>query len=380
MEGKVFAACFMALVLVPVFSATAAETDIAHEMVLDRIDLNPGDIAMSRLDEKDIDVKGVGAAPFMPHISGPTSGLMSKTYEYAVVSTDPQGDDVFYRIVWGDCGITWWDGPYESGEVVMFSHSWCEVCCPGGGTFTIYVQAKDVDDHVSVSAEYQVVMKDSRVKASGGTPFKKIIGRILDGGFVEASGGTPFKKIIGRILRCFPALEDVTDGLVSPDDGSLPDFKQLRKINFGPDGLDEDEKVSRDPSTLVSQVPFIASFDGERVGMFDRSYEFVFSVVDHQGDDVFLEIDWGDGAATEAGPYSSGESVSFTHVWSEFSPHAPRFMYEVGVRVSDDTGVTSGITVFKVTMVSTNLQLVFYRSLELLAGRFPVLESMFGFL
>ena len=358
MEGKIIASFVMALVLVPVFSVTGTETNIAEERVLDRIDLDPIDVAMFQVDKKNIDVKDVGSAPFLPHISGPTSGLMTESYDYTVVSTDPQGDDVFYRIVWGDCAINWWDGPYKSGEEVTFSHSWCEICCPGGGTFTIYVQAKDIHEHMSKCAEYKVTMEQSRVKNSD---------------------SPHFIKIIGSILKRFPALEDMTGDLINPDK-TLPDSKQLKRITFGPNGLEEDEKMNGDPPKLVSQIPCIASIQGESVGMFDKPYTFVFSILDNQGDDVYLEIDWGDGATTEAGPYPSRKSVSFTHTWSEFSPHTPRFTYKINVRVSDDTGATSDYKTIKMMIVSTNLQLVFFKSLEFLACRIPALESVFDLL
>jgi hypothetical protein len=77
-----------------------------------------------------------------PMIIGETDGIIGKTYEYIISSTHHDGDDVYYDISWGDCLAIKNDGPYKSGEEVIFSHSWCEVCCRPGD-FTIYVKATD---------------------------------------------------------------------------------------------------------------------------------------------------------------------------------------------------------------------------------------------
>jgi len=49
----------------------------------------------------------VNDPPTVPIITGPTSGAVSVSYEFTIVSTDPDGDDVYYYIDWGD-GIQYW--------------------------------------------------------------------------------------------------------------------------------------------------------------------------------------------------------------------------------------------------------------------------------
>jgi len=81
--------------------------------------------------------------PAAPTITGPTFGLVNKEYTYTVVATDPDGDDVYYYIDWGDNSNSGWIGPYNSGTQVPASHTW-----NSPGTYVIRAKAKDVH-HVS---------------------------------------------------------------------------------------------------------------------------------------------------------------------------------------------------------------------------------------
>ena len=97
-------------------------------------------------------------APSIPSITGPTSGIIGKRYGYKIASVDPQGDDVYYKISWGDGAIIYWDGPHKSGEEVTFEHAWCEVCGSRGGDFTIQVWVKDVNDNMGDCKAFEVGM------------------------------------------------------------------------------------------------------------------------------------------------------------------------------------------------------------------------------
>ncbi len=79
--------------------------------------------------------------PNAPNISGPTSGTVGEEYNYTFVTTDPDGENIFYWIDWGDNYNTGWIGPYNSDEEVNVSHIWS-----GNGTYEIRAKAKDVFD------------------------------------------------------------------------------------------------------------------------------------------------------------------------------------------------------------------------------------------
>jgi hypothetical protein len=79
--------------------------------------------------------------PNTPNISGPTTGTVGEEYSYTFVTTDPDGENVFYWIDWGDNNNTGWIGPYNSDEEIILSHIWSE-----NGIYEIKTKAKDVFD------------------------------------------------------------------------------------------------------------------------------------------------------------------------------------------------------------------------------------------
>jgi len=76
--------------------------------------------------------------PDAPTISGPASGMEGLEYDFTFVTSDPNDDDIFYYIDWGDGTNSGWIGPYPSDEEVIVSHTWFE-----HGTYDIKSKAKD---------------------------------------------------------------------------------------------------------------------------------------------------------------------------------------------------------------------------------------------
>ncbi|MGF3585330.1 MAG: PKD domain-containing protein, partial [Thermoplasmatota archaeon] len=76
--------------------------------------------------------------PTKPVINGPTNGIVGVTYEFSFVSTDPENEDIYYFVDWGDGSNTGWFGPFESGVPVTKSHSWLST-----GNYYIKAKAKD---------------------------------------------------------------------------------------------------------------------------------------------------------------------------------------------------------------------------------------------
>ena len=90
-------------------------------------------------------------APNAPEITGPSNGIPGEELQYTFVTTDPNGDDVFYYIEWGDGTNTGWIGPYSSGEDVTESHSWSSK-----GAYTISAKAKDTDENEGLSGTFTI--------------------------------------------------------------------------------------------------------------------------------------------------------------------------------------------------------------------------------
>ena len=81
--------------------------------------------------------------PTAPIIQGSAHGKAKVEQEYTVYATDPDGDDLYYYIDWGDGTFEDWIGPYTSGEKIKVSHTYAKK-----GTYTIKAQSKDTNDVV----------------------------------------------------------------------------------------------------------------------------------------------------------------------------------------------------------------------------------------
>ena len=76
--------------------------------------------------------------PSSPLIIGPVIGGEGKDYEFKFMSTDPERDDLYYYVDWGDGTNTGWKGPYTQGVWKEFNHKWDDP-----GVFEIKAKAKD---------------------------------------------------------------------------------------------------------------------------------------------------------------------------------------------------------------------------------------------
>ena len=76
--------------------------------------------------------------PDRPMITGPTQGTVGTDYDYEIKGSDPDGDHLFYYVMWGDESIDEWVGPYASGESITLSHRWDQK-----GNYLIELRAMD---------------------------------------------------------------------------------------------------------------------------------------------------------------------------------------------------------------------------------------------
>jgi hypothetical protein len=93
--------------------------------------------------------------PAIPTMNGPIVGRINKTYEFTAITTDPEGDQIFYKFDWDDGTQSDWIGPVTSGTSVSGSHSWSEI-----GFYNVTVRAKDVEGAGSKWSEPHTVQMD----------------------------------------------------------------------------------------------------------------------------------------------------------------------------------------------------------------------------
>ncbi len=87
----------------------------------------------------------------IPKISGNKRGIVGKEYKYIFSAIDPELEEIYFYIDWGDGELEEWIGPYQSNENVKLSHKWIEK-----NNYTIRVKAKDCNDAESNWGEFAV--------------------------------------------------------------------------------------------------------------------------------------------------------------------------------------------------------------------------------
>ena len=120
-----------------------------------------------------ITITGENEAPDTPDITGPTSGTAGEEYEYSFITTDPNGDDVYYYIDWGDNQTEEWIGPYESSEEVKVSHTWDEE-----GTYALKAKAKDIYNAESDWGTLEIEMPKNQLRNN--PLFLQFLERLMD--------------------------------------------------------------------------------------------------------------------------------------------------------------------------------------------------------
>jgi hypothetical protein len=118
----------------------------------------------------------------------------------------------------------------------------------------------------------------------------------------------------------------------------------------------------------ISNPPYAPTIDGEKSGKPGKEYEYTFTAVDPDGDDVKYYIDWEDNSTEWTGFYASGAVVKVKHNWSEKGD------YTIKTKAIDTYGAVSDWAEFEVT-IPRNIAITnswFQWFLE----RFPYLERL----
>jgi hypothetical protein len=132
------------------------ETEVTHiweEKDIYEIKAKAKDEYDRESDVSTISVRIGNEVPIAPTITGETRGELGVEYEYTFLSTDPDGDNIYYWIKWGDATQIDHFGPYASGTEVTLKHTWYQK-----GTVTITSQAEDEIGDFSEEGQFIVTM------------------------------------------------------------------------------------------------------------------------------------------------------------------------------------------------------------------------------
>jgi len=112
--------------------------------------------------------------PEAPIIDGPTSGNAGTSYNYTFTSIDPDDDEVYYYILWGDGHVEIWDGPNPSGLDLEIAHTYSKQ-----GTFTIEAKAKDSSGYESGWTTLDVNIPKEKANRNNNNLFYWLLERFL---------------------------------------------------------------------------------------------------------------------------------------------------------------------------------------------------------
>jgi hypothetical protein len=76
--------------------------------------------------------------PLAPEITGPDHGDPGNPYLFNIQTTDPQEDNIWFFVDWGDNLTSGWLGPYVSGTLIHVQHTWTVK-----GVYNVKAKAKD---------------------------------------------------------------------------------------------------------------------------------------------------------------------------------------------------------------------------------------------
>ena len=62
--------------------------------------------------------------PTPPNIVGPTNGIIQNEYTFKFTSIDPEDDDIYLYIDWGDETYMDWEGPFKSNQEILVSKTY----------------------------------------------------------------------------------------------------------------------------------------------------------------------------------------------------------------------------------------------------------------
>jgi hypothetical protein len=129
------------------------------------------------------------AQPFAPDIEGPTIGKPGTEYSFTFTVSDPDNDDVFLFVDWGDGSTEDYSGPHSSGAEVTLSHSFSK-----RKAYIIKAKAKDTNDVEGPWGALQINIPRPKVLA-----VIQILARIIER-----------FPILERILSIFPLYNKLT--------------------------------------------------------------------------------------------------------------------------------------------------------------------------
>jgi len=319
----------------------------------------------SELQEKDtanvsITINNINDPPNQPdRPNGPTSGIEEIEYEFSFIASDPDNDDVYYKIDWDDGEISDWIGPYSPEEICENSHIFDDP-----GTYDIKVKAKDNYNAESTWSETLSIEIDDKNKAPAipDSPEGPKSGRIGEE-YTYTTSTTDIENDLvsyGWDWDGDDEVDEWTNYIKSGNEMSIDHiWSEAGTYNIKVKAEDKPGKQSNFSQVLVVTIVDNTApekpnaITGPTLGVTGANYKFSTSTSDIDGDKIEYMFDWGDGIKSIwIGSFDSEEMCEATH-----SFETPG-VYSITVKARDEHGEESELSdVFLIEISEPELQL-----------------------
>ncbi len=278
-----------------------------------------------------------------PVISGPSEGDPGDELTFSFTTNDPEEDEIWLYVDWGDGTNTSWIGPYTSGEEVILTHTYYF-----SGFITIEAESKDIWDDSS-SSYFNV-----NIGYNSQPPIKPTITG-PDSGAKGIDYDFTFTSIDYEDDDLYYYVDwgdETNTGWIGPYASgeeisilnswmSKGDFEITAKAK---DTNGFESEWSSKQIRIGNEPPEVPLITGETNGEAGVEYEYTIISADPEDDNLFYDIQWGDGSEiNDFGPYESGSELRMIHSWNKGS-------YTIKARVCDVFGACSDWGELKISM------------------------------
>lgn len=270
--------------------------------------------------------------------SGASSVGRNISSSYSTNTTDPEGNNIYYRFNWGD-GTYTNSSVVASGTTVSASHSWSTAT-----TYSVKVCAIDSGGNSSDWSGVKTVVVSNTAPNTPSTPSgsSSLYRNVLSSYLTAASDANG-----DQVKYTF----DWDDGTTSTTGFVSSGTSASASHSWSAVGTWSVRAKTTDYYGLVSgwssiklvtvsnQVPNKPSTpSGTTNGRVGISYSYSTSATDPDGDDVYYSFTWGDGTSDDTATVASGTTASVSHSWSSPGTY---LVYAYAIDIYAGTSVAS---------------------------------------
>jgi len=312
-----------------------------------------------------------------PDISGPSSGEVNQNLEYTFTTDDPEEDEVYIYVDWGDESNTGWIGPFDSGETVSRTHKYTK-----NGSYKIKAKSKDIWDDSTWSNKIVRIgnQAPSNPSVNGplyGEPGSEYTYTFKSSDFEEDNVWYWIDWGDGNIDEWLGG-EEGYEHNTSIDVNHIWDVKGFYEITAkAKDIYNQESEETTYSLRMGNDAPEAPSVTGPQTCELDIEYEYRFVASDSEEDTLIYFVNWGDGHETnDIGPFASGDPVVLTHKWHN------KGTFTIKAKVQDQIGDFSEEGTLKVSAPKSKGFYFSFSILQWIFEHFPfefsILRNLLG--